>query len=146
MEIVAPVATGSAGAALIVAAGLHAAWALGVTWPAASSDELADLVVGHRPMPGPVACGAVATALGVAGVAVATAPHTDDGRAGRSIRAATAATVAALAIRATAGVVADASGFGAPSEEFRRWNRVLFNPLCLGLAGLASFGVGRWAR
>ena len=56
--------TGAAG--LATAAGLHAAWATGSSWPATDRTRLADSVAGTPAMPEPSACWAVAATLAAA--------------------------------------------------------------------------------
>lgn len=117
---------------------LHALWASGSTWPTSSSGDLADLVVGRRSMPGPAACATVAAALAVAAGATACATV---GRCGRTTdHSRTVATVvsASLLMRGAGGIVADLSGMVDATPAFRRWNRRLYNPLCLTLAFLVA--------
>ncbi len=52
--------------ALAAASVVHAAWAFGVSWPAADRRELADSVAGSADMPGALACGVVSGALAAA--------------------------------------------------------------------------------
>jgi hypothetical protein len=135
-----PLLGSTAGAALAAAAAIHGLWATGSTWPAASTDELADLVVGRRPMPGPAACAVVAGALAVA--AATTTLASTGTRAGSAPRTRAAATVvsAALLARGIAGAVTDVCHIGEQTPEFRRWNRRLYNPLCVTLGVLAAAG------
>ncbi len=107
--------------ALAGASALHGLWATGSAWPTSSPDELADLVVGRRPMPGPAACATVAAALAIA-----------------------AAVSASLLVRGVGGIGADLAGVGDAAPAFRRWNRRLYNPLCVTLAILVA--VGRRSR
>jgi len=51
---------------------------------------------------------------------------------------------AALLARSVGGVVADLAGVVDATPAFRRWNRRLYNPLCLTLAILVA--VGRQGR
>jgi hypothetical protein len=129
-----------AAATLAGAAGLHGLWAAGSTWPAVTADELADLVVGRRPMPGPVACAAVTGALTVAAVATATASRGRPGRLARPSRAVAAIVSGSLLARGMGGMVAEVVGIGEATPAFRRWNRRLYNPLCIALALLVAFG------
>jgi hypothetical protein len=124
--------------ALAGASALHALWASGSSWPTSSSDDLADLVVGRRPMPGPAACATVAAALAVAAGATAC---TTVGRTGRlTDRSQTVATVvsASLLLRGAGGIATDLTGVVDATPAFRRWNRCLYNPLCVTLALLVA--------
>jgi hypothetical protein len=124
----------TAAAALASASALHALWATGSSWPASSPDELADLVVGRRPMPGPTACATVAAGLAVAAGATACATV---GRTGRlTDHSQTVATVvsASLLLRGAGGIATDLTGVVDAAPAFRRWNRRLYNPLCVTLA------------
>ena len=126
-------------AALTGAAALHALWATGSSWPTAGPSELADLVVGRRPMPNPAACATVAAAL--AGAAGATA-CTTVGRPSRltDLSHRTAMVVSAsLLVRGVGGIAADLAGVVDATPAFRRWNRRLYNPLCVTLAFLVAF-------
>jgi len=99
-------------AALAGAAALHGLWGAGSTWPTGSSDELADLVVGRRPMPGRAACASVAVLL--AGAALVTA-HATIGT-GRSVRR--SRTVAAFAATALSRDDTDGLGLGFADWRF----------------------------
>lgn len=128
----------TAAAALAGASALHALWATGSGWPTTSPDELADLVVGRRPMPGPAACATVAAALAVAAGATACATG---GRPGRlTDHSHTMATVvsASQLVRGVGGIAADLAGMVDATPAFRRWNRRLYNPLCVTLAILVA--------
>jgi len=139
-EIVRPLLGSTAAVALACAAAVHASWAAGSTWPRTTSDELADLVVGRRPMPGPVACSVVAAALGTASVATARASTTTrPGGAPRS-RAVASVVAAAMLARGIGGVAADVCHLGQQTSEFRRWNRRFYNPLCVSLGVLVAAG------
>ncbi|MGF1667527.1 MAG: DUF3995 domain-containing protein [Acidimicrobiia bacterium] len=130
----------TAAVGLAAASALHARWATGSSWPRSSHDELADLVVGRRPMPGPAACVAVAGALAVAAGATTQATC---GRPGRlTDRSRTMATLvsAALLARGVGGIAAELAGIGDSTPEFRRWNRRLYNPLCVTLGILVAIG------
>jgi len=137
-------AAGSLGAVTLTgAAALHGLWASGSTWPTSSADELADLVVGRRPMPGRAACAAVAVLL--TGAAVATAHATigtarSAGGSARRSRTVAAFASAALLARGLGGGVAEAAAIGHSSPEFSRWNRRLYSPLCVALGLLIVAG------
>jgi hypothetical protein len=60
---------------MVAIAAVHAAWAFGAHWPSRSREELALAIIGHRAMPGPLACFAVAAALlAMAAALVASVP------------------------------------------------------------------------
>lgn len=52
----------AAGAGLLAAAALHAAWGAGSAWPFRDRAALADAVIGSAKVPGPGACLAVSCA------------------------------------------------------------------------------------
>ena len=126
-------------AALAGAAALHGLWGAGSTWPTGSSDELADLVVGRRPMPGRAACASVAVLL--AGAALVTAHATiGTGRSVRRSRTVAAFAATALLTRGLGGGVAEAAAIGNSTPGFSRWNRRLYSPLCVALGVLILAG------
>jgi hypothetical protein len=130
--------------ALAGASALHGLWATGSAWPTSSSEELADLVVGRRPMPSPAACATVAAALAIAAGATAIATRGRTGRLTDHSRTIAAAVSASLLVRGVGGIGADLAGVGDTTPAFRRWNRRLYNPLCVTLAILVA--VGRRSR
>ncbi len=130
----------AAGCGLGVAALVHAAWASGVTWPAASADELADLVVGSRPFPRPAATWAVSGALAAAAVVVA-AGATDRGGKVGWVRLASRAVAAALLLRGAGGLVVSGAGLGTATASFRRGDLRVYSPLCLALGSLVAVSV-----
>ena len=130
----------TAAAALGGASALHALWATGSGWPMTSPDELADLVVGRRPMPSPAACASVAGALAVAAGMTARAACGRPGRLTDRSQAVATIVSGALMARGVGGVVADLAGVVDATPAFRRWNRRLYNPLCLTLAILVAVG------
>jgi len=130
----------TAAAALGGASALHALWATGSGWPMTSPDELADLVVGRRPMPSPAACASVAGALAVAAGTTARAACGRPGRLTDRSQAVATIVSGALMARGVGGVVADLAGVVDATPAFRRWNRRLYNPLCLTLAILVAVG------
>lgn len=136
-------AAGLTGAVTLAAAAmLHGAWAAGSPWPATHQDELADLVVGKRPMPGPVACAVVAGTLGVASAATAAAVLESPTRPGTSpARRLARVTAAGMLARGTAGLVAGALDLGTATPTFRRWDRRVYSPLCVGLAASVWLGL-----
>ena len=125
-------------AALAGASALHARWATGSGWPTSSPDELADLVVGRRPMPGPAACATVAAALAVAAGATACAARGRPGRLTHHSRTMASVVSALLLVRGVGGLAADLAGKVDATPVFRRWNRRLYNPLCVTLAILVT--------
>ncbi|MDZ8173102.1 DUF3995 domain-containing protein [Microbacterium xanthum] len=138
---------GLLGAAVVGAAGLvHAAWAAGSTWPADSPDELADLVVGTRPMPGAPACTAVAALLGAASIATTLATVGGQGPIGRLTRRGSTFAAGVLVVRGVGGLAVEALNVGDVAPEFRRWNRRLYSPLCIALGVLIGLGAGAEAQ
>ena len=134
-------------AGLGAAAAVHFAWARGSTWPRENDDELADLVVGKRPMPPREASAAVGAALTGAAVGVAVAGHsTKGGPLGRVAGLAAVITARVLRARGMGGLgmaAAGASTSGADAaEEFRAMDVRIYSPLCIGL----SLGAARAAR
>jgi len=130
--------------ALAGGAAIHGVWAAGSTWPAASSGELADLVVGRRPMPGRAPCAMVAVALAGAAAATALTSTGDRAASARWSRAAATVVSSVLLARGVGGAVAESCHIGQVTPEFRRWNRRLYSPLCLMLGILVA--VARWSR
>jgi hypothetical protein len=134
----------TAAVAIAGASALHALWATGASWPASDSNELADLVVGRRPMPGPAACATVAAALAVGAGATAIATSGRPRRLTHRSRPMATIVSATLLVRGVGGTAADLVGKVDATPAFRRWNRRLYNPLCVGLAILVA--VGRRSR
>lgn len=134
----------TAAATLTGASALHALWATGSSWPTPSPDELADLVVGRQPMPGRAACATVAAALAVAAGATACAARGRPGRLTDRSRTMASVVSASLLVRGVGGIAADLTGTVDATPAFRRWNRRLYNPLCVTLAILVA--VGRRSR
>ena len=131
---------------LLAVAAVHAGWAAGSPWPLADRRELARAVVGGERMPPATACLAVAALLTVAAGLVAGFPR----RAPGLRRLGASGVVAALAARGlvgaaglTPGLVRRLSPERRVSGEFARWDRRLYSPLCLLLAGLCAAGVPR---
>lgn len=134
---------GLIGAAIVGAAGLvHAVWGAGSTWPADSSDELADLVVGKRPMPGPRECAAVAALLGAATIGTTLATVGGQGPIVGLTRRGSKIAAGVLLVRGVGGLAAEALTVGDLAPEFRRWNRRLYSPLCIALGALIGLGAG----
>lgn len=134
-------------AGLGAAAAVHVAWARGSTWPRDTDDELADLVVGKRPMPPRPASATVAVALTGAAGSVLVAGHTSGtGVIAVNARRLATAVAAGIGLRGVGGLAMAAAG-GATSgldaaEEFRRMDLRFYSPLCVGLA----LGAARAAR
>lgn len=129
-------------AGLGAAAAVHFAWARGSTWPRESDDELADLVVGKRPMPPPASSAAVGVALTGAAAAVLVGAHTGPAsRIGGAARLATRIAARALRARGVGGLLMTSAGLatsGQATEEFRRMDQRFYSPLCLALSAGAS--------
>lgn len=139
-------AAGLLGAAGVGAAcAVHAAWGVGSTWPVNTSDQLADLVVGKRPMPGASQCAAVATLLGGATLVTAVGALGGPGPVPALARRASSVAAGTLLTRGVGGLVAEAVGVGDVAPEFRRWNRRLYSPLCIALGLLVGAGTRRRA-
>jgi len=134
------ISAGTSGALAGVAA-MHVAWGLGSTWPFPDATKLGDTVVGSADVPPPLACFAVAGALGAAAVLVGGVP------AGWPVvrRLGQAGVASVLAARAGLGFAGrtDIAVPGSASLEFRRWDRRLYSPLCLALAAGAARSLTR---
>ncbi len=133
---------------LSVAGAVHAAWAAGSTWPAASFDELADLVVGVRPFPSvPMTLGVVAL-IGVgAGLLVneSRRVHAEQWAPvttlGQVLRFGGWGVPAVLAVRGIGGLAVSALGIGQATAVFRYWDLRFYSPLCVVLALLGALAV-----
>ena len=123
---------------LMTLAALHGAWAAGSTWPLDDRRRLAQVVVGSEELPSAAACVSVTALLTGAAGLVAGYPR----GAPRLSRLGTAGVVATLTVRGLAGAVGLTTRKG-DSEEFAYWDRRLYSPLCLVLAGLCSAGIAR---
>src|SRR3954447_2153638 len=104
-------------------AGLHAAWAVGSSWPARDRGALGELTAGRSDgsVPGARACMAVAGMLTSAAALVAGRPR----RLPRTRRAGAVGVAAVLAVRATCGLGGrtDLVSPGSVSPRFRRLDR-----------------------
>jgi len=132
------VARGLGAGGLVAVAAAHANWARGSSWPLADRHQLARTVAGREAMPPPVACLAVAAVLTAGAGLVAGVPPV----APRLGRLGAGAVVAALAARGLVG----ASGRMPEARacaRFAHWDRRLYSPLCLALAGLCAAGLAR---
>lgn len=140
MEII---IVGSSVVSLMTLAGLHVYWALGGRWPGSDSRSLARLVVGADAFPSTTECLAVAAALfGVALLALDSVNWISIGapRWLHIIAVGGAATV--LALRGVGGYVEERFRPAVLEMPYLRWNRVLYSPLCLGLAALVGSTLG----
>lgn len=103
---------------LLAVAAVHANWATGSSWPLPDRRRLARTVAGREEMPSAAACLAVAALLTAAAGLVAGLPRG-------------APRLGGLMPQQRA------------SEAFARWDRRLYSPLCLLLAGLCAAGIRR---
>jgi len=125
--------TGAAG--LATAAGLHAAWATGSSWPATDRTRLADSVAGTPAMPEPSACWAVAATLAAAAGVTA-------GAGGQHQLAvlARAGVTAALLARAATGLTGRTHLLvpWTPSQHSVHLDRRVYGPTCAILGTLTA--------
>lgn len=131
---------------LLAVATVHATWATGSSWPLADRRRLARTVYGSDEMPSATACLAVSTLLTVGAGLVAGFPR----RVHRLGRVGAVGVVAVLSARGVVGAVGLMPGIMSGlmpeqrvSEEFARWDRRLYSPFCLLLAGLCAAGIYR---
>ena len=132
-------ATQLTAAALIGLAALHVAWGRGSSFPLHDRDDLAEAVVGTSVVPGPLPCFGVAAALLVAASAVQNRPRWPS----RLRHLAMTGIAGVLGGRALLGLAGKTSVVspGSNGARFRRLDRRLYAPLCLGLAaGVLSAG------
>ncbi|CAN5819250.1 hypothetical protein BH18ACT2_BH18ACT2_20700 [soil metagenome] len=125
------------------AAAIHGAWAAGSTWPADSPVEWADLVVGRQPPPSPAMCLGVVGLLTSAAAAVAVDSlrrQRPDTPLARSVQLAARAVAGVLAVRGIAGLVTSAVGVGSSTPQYRKWDLLLYSPLCLALSAATFVG------
>lgn len=134
-----PIVTATA-VALAAIGVVHVGWGLRLPLPGVDPARVADAVVGSDELPPPAACLAVAGALGVASALVAGAPPSRPGV--RRLGQVGVATV--LGARGLVGLAGrtEILAPGPTSERFRRWDRLVYTPLCLSL----SAGALRAAR
>jgi Protein of unknown function (DUF3995) len=128
-------------ASLLAIAGLHVGWGRGSSFPFATREELADIVVGGPSEPSPRACYAVAGLLTAASALVAGAP----GIPRRLRRPGVAMVTSVLAVRSAAGFTGrtDLLVPWTTSPRFRRADRRVLAPLCLLLAAGAATALRR---
>jgi hypothetical protein len=124
--------------ALAAIGGLHMLWGAGSTWPAASSRDLARLVVGTDTFPPPAACLAVALLLGAAATVVQQSTTNQPKLGLPFARIGTATVAGVLGLRGIGGFVASGVLGRAADLPFRRWDLLLYSPLCVALA------IGAW--
>ncbi len=123
---------------LLAVAAVHANWATGSSWPLPDRRRLARTVAGSEEMSSAAACLAVAALLTAAAGLVAGLPRGAPRLGGYGA----AGVVAVLAARGVAGAVG-LMPQQRHSEAFARWDRRLYSPLCLLLAGLCAAGIHR---
>ena len=116
--------------ALAAASALHVAWGRGSVFPYRTSTALSDNVIGSSRSPSPTACYAVACALGSAALLTAVKPRTTTHRAALCLIASIFATRAAFGFAGRTDLLVP----GSTSARFRRRDRLVFSPLCAGLA------------
>jgi hypothetical protein len=121
--------------ALAALAGLHVAWGRGSSFPFSDREQLADAAVGAERFPTPTACYAVAVALGAGSILVLDAP----GMPARLRQTGLLGMACVFLVRGGLGLAGRTSLIapGASSARFRRLDRRVYSPLCIGL-GLAS--------
>ena len=132
------------GAAGLTAVGvLHLAWSAGSPWPARDAHDLADAVVGSTHAPGVGATVGVAV-LALGGAAVVGGAGGESPIA-RLIRAGAAV---ALITRGLVGGVAATKALRLPdpSARFRRFDRIVYRPVCLALGAAVALGSPGWIR
>lgn len=124
-----------ASATLMGLAGIHAAWACGVIWPASTSANLARVTCGKEPMPGPVPCWIVAALLTTAAaiVALENRPPAGMPKLGRFVTRSGMIGVATVLTLRSAGVVLSALPVDM-DRRFRVLNALVYSPLCAALA------------
>ncbi|MFF4675109.1 DUF3995 domain-containing protein [Streptomyces sp. NPDC001279] len=130
--------------ALTALSGLHVAWGLGSPWPLPDRKTFSDVVVGRPEAPGPVACFAVAGALGTAALLVGGRPR----RHPALSRLGAAGVAAVLGVRGAAGLSGrtDLLSPGSVSPRFRRLDRLAYSPLCLAIAATTAVATTQRSR
>lgn len=119
---------------LATLAGLHAAWALGWTWPGGSEHALAERVVGADELPPESAVWGMAAVLLAAAGLVASAAR---GARARTVRIAAWGVAAGLLVRGVVLLPSDL--LGGLDTPFERLDLAVYSPLCLALgAGAAT--------
>lgn len=133
--------TGVAG--LATAAGLHAAWATGSSWPALDRARLADSVAGTPAMPNAAACWTVAAALAAAAAVTAGA-----GGQHRLAVLGRAGVATALLLRAATGLTGRTHLLVSwtPSQHFEHLDRRVYGPASALLGSLTASSLLRSAQ
>ena len=128
---------------LLVAGGLHLAWARGSSWPLPDRARLSEAVLGGDGLDqgGAAASYAVAGLLGTAAALVAGHPRhaTRLRRSGVTVVAVTLAARGALGLAGRTDLVSPVS----TGAEFRRLDRRLYAPVCLGLSAMTALSLRR---
>ncbi|MFJ5552312.1 DUF3995 domain-containing protein [Streptomyces sp. NPDC093225] len=135
------IAAGAAAVGLAAAGAFHAVWVFS-PWPLASRAEYAAVVVGvtEAQLPSGPLTTAVAGLLVAASWLVVTGARPGHPLAGsRLVRAGLWTVAGVLAVRGAGGLLVSALGLGEVPEEFRRWDLVLYSPLCVALGGLTAY-------
>jgi hypothetical protein len=133
--MMAPIAAALLSLAFFGIALVHLAWSLGSPFPAKTNDELADMVIGRPPMPGPAACLAVAIA---AGFACALFVHLTLSDAAPFERICAGMIGVALAIRGIGGFFDTWLRPATRGSRYERLNRSRYSPLCIVMAVLVA--------
>lgn len=123
------------------ATAIHALWANGSPWPAASFDELADTVVGRRPFPGRGATWTVTALLAAATMTVSARSGLVPSPGGPDtllVRASSRAVAVTLLARGAVGAAVSAFGVDDSTAAFRRWNLAVYSPLSLALGAATA--------
>ncbi|MDP9372006.1 MAG: DUF3995 domain-containing protein [Chloroflexota bacterium] len=123
---------------LLAVAAVHANWARGASWPFPDRRRLAWAAAGREEMPSAAACLTITALLSGAAGLVAGFPRRAP-RLGRLGAAGVVATLAARGIVGAAGLMPEQRA----SAAFAYWDRRLYSPLCLVLAGLCAAGLAR---
>jgi hypothetical protein len=120
---------------------LHVAWGLGSAFPWIDRQDLAEAVVGRSTVPGPLPCAGVAVALLLAASAVEDRPRWPTPLR----RLALVGVAGVLGLRGALGLAGRTSVIapGSDGPRFRRLDRRLYAPLCLGLAA-GAVRARRW--
>ncbi|MCB5167455.1 DUF3995 domain-containing protein [Streptomyces bambusae] len=141
-------AAAAAAGAMLAAGALHAVWVF-TPWPLASRSEFATAVVGvtESELPSGPLTFAVAGLLGAAACLVASEAR-PEGRFVRSpvARAGLWTVTGVMAARGLGGLAASGLGLGSAPAEFRRWDLLLYSPLCVTLGGLTGYVAMRTRR
>lgn len=118
---------------------LHVVWATGSTWPADDRDKLADLVLGHRPLPSTFLTWLVAALLAAATAVTGRATLGDS--PSRAVRLGARAVGATLLVRGAGGLIVSGADLEGATPEYRRLDLRLYSPLCLALGAATTVSV-----